>query len=93
MYSLGIVEPQYWYEVPQIFFGNCGVDYWLDTNVGDAPLARRYHTAVWTGTAMIVWGGNTSPPDNPTNTGGRFYPSTFYWTATSTVDVPSARER
>ena len=39
------------------------------TNAG-APAARTDHTAVWTGTAMIVWGGRTRPTDTYLNTGG-----------------------
>jgi hypothetical protein len=33
----------------------------------NAPSARNFHTAVWTGTEMIVWGGQL--PD--VNTGAR----------------------
>ena len=31
-------------------------DTWTATNLTDAPTARFRHTAVWTGTEMIVWG-------------------------------------
>jgi hypothetical protein len=50
-------------------------------------LTREVPTAVWTGTEMIVWGGTNAP----TNTGGRYNPSTDSWTATSTTNAPSAR--
>jgi len=45
--------------------------------------------AVWTGSEMIVWGGQ----DYPTflNTGGRYTPGTDSWVATSTTNAPSAR--
>src|SRR5207302_7717122 len=47
-----------------------------------------YHTAVWTGSEMIVWGG-AAP--SPSLTGGRYNPSTDSWTATSTATAPPAR--
>jgi N-acetylneuraminic acid mutarotase len=55
-----------------------------------APGARSSHTAVWTGTEMIVWGG--SGLNSPwINTGGRYNPSTNGWTPTSTTNAPIAR--
>ena len=41
-----------------------------------APQARTGHTAVWSGSEMLVWGGSM---DGPTNTGGRYDPSTDSW--------------
>ncbi len=32
-------------------------DTWLTTQSDGAPSARNRHTAVWTGTEMIIWGG------------------------------------
>src|SRR5262249_2841753 len=32
-------------------------DSWLPTSTLNAPIARRGHTAIWTGSRMIVWGG------------------------------------
>ena len=32
-------------------------DSWTATSTTDAPDARDRHTAVWTGSEMIVWGG------------------------------------
>jgi N-acetylneuraminic acid mutarotase len=40
---------------------------------------------VWTGSEMIVWGGNGL------NTGGRYNPSTDSWIATNTANAPSGR--
>ena len=34
-----------------------GADSWIATSTINAPSARSYHTAVWTGSEMIVWGG------------------------------------
>ena len=38
------------------------------------PQSASEHTAVWTGSEMIVWGGYGSTGE--TNTGGRYNPST-----------------
>jgi hypothetical protein len=65
---------------------------WTATSTMNAPSARWGHTAVWAGSKMIVWGG-TSDGDPPVdmNTGGVYDPVTDTWTATSTVNAPSAR--
>ena len=51
---------------------------------------RDRHTAVWTGSEMIVWGGEVAL-NVFSNTGARYTPSTDSWAATSTVNAPSAR--
>src|SRR4029077_15089581 len=60
-----------------------------------APTARSGHTAVWTGSEMIVWGGHGDFDllGYYFNTGGRYDPSTNSWTATSTADAPDGRYR
>ena len=67
----------------------CTDDTWTATSTTNAPSARDSHTAVWTGTEMIVWGGHQQP--DVLNTGGRYNPSTDTWTATSTTNAPDAR--
>ena len=51
-------------------------------------IRRLVHTAVWTASEMIIWGGSHS---SVLNTGGRYNPSTDSWTATSITNAPSAR--
>jgi N-acetylneuraminic acid mutarotase len=46
-------------------------DSWLLTNFFGAPSERSAHTAVWTGTEMIIWGGYGN---GYLNTGGRYEP-------------------
>ena len=67
-------------------------DSWTPTSTGaSVPAARFDHTAVWTGTEMIVWGGTGS--SGALDTGGRYDPATDSWTATSTgTNVPAPRE-
>jgi N-acetylneuraminic acid mutarotase len=61
-------------------------DQWNSTTLTNAPDARRYHSTVWTGSEMIVWGGETQ-----NNTGGRYNPDTDTWIATSTLNAPDPR--
>ena len=37
--------------------GGCTDDTWTRTSTANAPSGRAGHTAVWTGSEMIVWGG------------------------------------
>ena len=69
---------------------NPGTDSWI-TMSDEAPSARSNHTAVWTGSEMIVWGGQFGY-SSYLNTGGRYIPSIDNWSATSTTDAPSARD-
>jgi N-acetylneuraminic acid mutarotase len=68
---------------------NPSTDTWVATTTTGAPGGRSGHTAVWTGTEMIVWGGNES--FTVVKTGGRYNPNTDSWIATSTTHAPSAR--
>jgi hypothetical protein len=47
-------------------------DSWIDTLTENAPSARYGHTAVWTGTQMIVWAGDDG--SSYLNSGARYYP-------------------
>jgi N-acetylneuraminic acid mutarotase len=70
---------------------NPSTNSWTATSTTGAPLARIFHTAVWTGSQMIVWGGETGNGFGDLNTGGRYNPSANSWTATSTTGAPTAR--
>src|SRR5205823_2239106 len=77
------------YRLPSISDdGECSDDTWTATTTTNAPVARAFHTAVWTGSEMIVWGGSAGGT-NYLNTGARYIPSTDGWTAISTTNVPS----
>lgn len=52
----------------------------------NAPPGTREHTAVWSGSEMIVWGGYGN-----INTGGRYNPSTDSWVATTLTGAPEGR--
>ena len=78
------------YSLPQIE-ADCSDDSWTPTSTAGVPDVRFYHTAVWTGSEMIVWGGFNSSPPYRLNTGSRYSPATDSWTATSLVDAPVPR--
>ncbi len=59
--------------------------------VQSAPFGKRaFHTAVWTGQEMIIWGGNVSG-SGYLNDGARFYPPGNRWTAMDMSGVPAER--
>ncbi len=69
-----------------------------DPSVVDQPTPRSNHTAVWTGTEMIIWGGvinHTGHPDSDyeINTGGRYDPVANVWRAVSASGAPAARSK
>jgi hypothetical protein len=69
---------------------NPSTDTWVATSTTNAPTARVGHTAVWTGSEMIVWGGQDES-NAVSNIGGRYNPGTDSWTATTTTNAPSGR--
>jgi hypothetical protein len=59
-------QPASGYYLPQIASssvedpaGSCDA-HWIATSTTGAPDGREFHTAVWTGTEMIVWGGENA---------------------------------
>ena len=78
-----ITPPSANYMLPKIWDGGCIDDTWTATSGTNAPDAREYHAAVWTGSEMIVWGGEGALPSFKA-TGGRYNPITDTWTPTST---------
>lgn len=68
-------------------------DTWTPITAVNQPSARLSHTAVWTGTEMIVWGGFSclACANAQLETGSRFNPTTNSWTPTATAGAPSAR--
>ena len=65
------------------------INTWSATSSIGAPTVRYGHTAVWTGSKMIVWGGYNGvvPPSD----GGVYDPVDDSWTATSATGAPTAR--
>lgn len=63
---------------------------WSAISMTGAPIPRSAHTAVWSGTRMLVWGGSAGN-GNMTNTGGIYDPVGNSWSAMSTTGAPVAR--
>lgn len=78
------------YKLPEITAPlDCADDTWTPTTTVNAPDVRADHTAVWTGSEMIAWGGYNHV--SILNTGAKYDPAEDVWTATSTVNAPTGR--
>jgi hypothetical protein len=64
---------------------------WQATTLDAAPSPREHHTAVWTGSRMLVWGGNVMGKPAVTDTGAAYDPTTRTWTPISLTGAPSPR--
>src|SRR2546422_4372500 len=60
-------------------------DTWDNGSLDDLPGPRNHHTAVWTGSFMVIWGGYDG---SYLNTGARYDPATDTWTPTSAANAP-----
>jgi N-acetylneuraminic acid mutarotase len=70
---------------------NPSTDQWTPTSIVAAPIARAAHAFVWTGSRMIVWGGQPGNGRGSVFTGGRYDPLTDQWTSMSTTGAPHSR--
>jgi hypothetical protein len=84
--NIGSIEPTY---VNSGGIYDPAADQWRTTSTVNPPDARAGHTAVWSGTAMIVWGGSGN--SGYVNTGGAFQPAAQQWTPVSLTGAPAAR--
>ena len=66
-------------------------DSWTPTDTFFAPQARYLHTAFWTGTEMLIWGGTNDI--GLQNTGARYDPVGDTWAAMTQVGAPTPRNR
>ena len=76
--------------------GPCADGTWDPISTFLGPGKRAWHTAVWTGTEMIVWGGRyyaAIPNDGILNSGARYNPATNSWTRTSAIGAPEKRSK
>jgi N-acetylneuraminic acid mutarotase len=66
---------------------------WTPVSLGGAPVPRKAFATVWTGSEMIVWGGEEAfPPGQMLNTGARYDPLIDQWTAMSVGAAPQPRK-
>jgi N-acetylneuraminic acid mutarotase len=76
------------YSMPKVAGGICRDDSWKPTQSFLDP--RYWHTAVWTGSEMIVFGGMSSV-GTEYNDGGRYNPATDTWSLVSARGAPNVR--
>src|ERR1043165_9297946 len=60
------------YDLPEVSPSTGCNDIWLSTSTTNAPTGRWWDSAIWTGSEMIVWGGETQTEPYYSNTGGRY---------------------
>lgn len=65
-------------------------DAWQMRSLDNAPSARIFHTAVWTGSEMLIWGGGNG--SEYAAAGGRFCVVSNTWSTMSTNGAPMPRE-
>jgi len=68
-------------------------DTWQPLSMANAPSPRSRATAVWTGTEMIVWGGEDTTTFASLNDGARYNPATDTWEPITTTGAPSGRSQ
>jgi N-acetylneuraminic acid mutarotase len=68
-------------------------DQWYPISITGAPQARSNHAEVWTGSELLVWGGQKAGPqyDSYLSDGGRYSPSLDAWTPTPSFRAPAGR--
>jgi hypothetical protein len=70
---------------------SCAADNTWDNGVlDDLPDPREYHTTVWTGNVMIVWGGYNG--SQLLSSGSRYDPLTDTWSSLSSTGAPTERQ-
>lgn len=70
---------------------NPDLDQWTSVSLTNAPSARAWSTAVWTGTEVIVWGGQDAA--GSLATGALYHPGSDTWRVVSNSGAPAARAR
>ncbi|HEX9428620.1 MAG TPA: kelch repeat-containing protein, partial [Candidatus Polarisedimenticolia bacterium] len=74
--------------------GSCDTaDSWTRGSLATpTPDPRAHVTAVWTGSVMLIWGGNFyTNPGVQEGTGSRYDPATDLWTPISNLGAPAPR--
>ena len=64
---------------------------WTPTSTFGAPVVRYLHSALWTGTEMLIWGGTNE--FGLVNSGGRYDPISDTWVNMTSVAAPTPRNR
>lgn len=73
------------------FVNGAPMSKWLEIRIPGEPSFRAHHTAVWTGTQMLVWGGVND--SGPLGDGAAYDPVKNVWTPLPSDGAPAAREQ
>ena len=68
---------------------NPSANSWASLNTNSTPEGRYNHTALWTGSEMLVWGGQTT--NTFYNDGGYYSPTANSWQSMTTSGAPGQR--
>lgn len=63
---------------------------WRPLSLAGAPSPRARHSAVWTGTQMIIWGGSSG---NDVADGAAYEPTSDAWRPITSVGAPARRDQ
>jgi N-acetylneuraminic acid mutarotase len=66
-------------------------DQWWPTSLTNVPAKRGQHSAIWTGTEMIIWGGD-NVLNGLLNSGSRYNPFTDTWNDITSINAPETRK-
>ena len=72
----------------QLAPGTVSGELWSSINLTGAPSVRFDHTAVWTGSEIIIWGGYGG---SNLNDGGRYNPALDTWAPVNPAGAPAPR--
>ena len=65
---------------------------WTGASSPGAPSPRSGHVMAWTGSSLLVWGGQATEPNAPAQGDGALYnPVTQAWKPMSSLNAPAAR--
>lgn len=73
---------------------DANADAWTPMSTASAPLPHQHASAAWTGTELVVWGGEAADPIlGPQSDGGLYDPAKDAWTPMNLANAPSPRTR
>lgn len=72
----------------QLLFSGDSPLKWIEMNSNARPTARRWHTAAWTGSSFVIWGGENG---GALGDGAEYNPVTEIWRPLPASSAPSAR--
>ena len=87
----GYLSNEYWSSFGDGARYNPASNTWTPLNSRGAPSSRTAHSAVWTGSEMIVWGGRYLPDYTFLNSGASYDPARDAWNDVPTSGAPEAR--